>query len=279
MLILFFAKIFSKQQPREYFLLQEKLCLFSPAVDENGRSEKFDFHGDFVALAYSNIETYLRLGYGGVGSYGALYSKNEIESGDFRLDFRMNMVTRKKGGVAFWVSRGDWENGGFYGRGGVVDGLVVTLDVDSDNNKPATFRYFLGRVDLSQHTTESSSFMSNEFPVKELRSRMVVRIECKKNVLKIFTGHTVNELRLLFKVKNPNLGAGYKFGASAINLSKKSEIRFLAVRTSYVDFREFSDVFVKGEGERSNFMVWVVFVVASVVVGYMVMKPKKGERR
>ncbi|KAG0441270.1 hypothetical protein DMUE_1175 [Dictyocoela muelleri] len=276
MIFFFITRLFSKTQPREYFNLQEKLCLFSPAVDENGRSEKFDFNGDFVALAYSNLETYLRLGYGGVGSYGSFYSKNQLESDDFRIDLRMNLVTRKKGSMGFWVTKGDWENGDFYGRSGNIEGLLVTLEVDSENNKPPTFRYFLGNANLNSNLND---FMSNEFPMNELRSRIVVRIENKKNILKIMAGTNLNALRLLFKIKNSGLGVGYKFGASGVNESKNSEIRFLAVRTSYVDFREPENIFITGEGERSNVMVWTVFVFASIVVGFMIFKPKDKKRK
>ncbi|KAM0687203.1 hypothetical protein COBT_001562 [Conglomerata obtusa] len=235
--------------------------LFSPALDENGRSHRFSFHNDYIVKTYASDSTYVQLGYFGPNSAAGIISKNPISFANFRIDFTIEIHPAETPGIgmAFWLTKDETFRGGnAYGREENFNGLLLVIDTQ-------------GKAPFIGLTIGKAQYHKNMFPnVVNLRKEfygapVTIRVENISNELKVYLSVKDDDFKEIFKVQNSGLGEGFYHaisGANGIGMNMN------VIHAINVEELEFTMVEDKVE-RKSGWFIWIVCFGALLSIGYL----------
>lgn len=236
--------------------VDELYSLFSPAVDENGRSHRINFYDDYVIKTFADDKTYVQLGYEGPYSSAGLSTKNTLPTSNFRIDFKIQITPSDVpgDGMSFWFTTDQFESGKAFGRKDEYNGIQIQLNTQQKN--PCMKLIIQGHenvVNLKSTIYNASS---------------TLRVENLNDVLKVYLSFKDQEFHELFSVTNPGVGQGYYYSVSASNSNGYNVCRIFGIRTSTLELMGGRE-----EAERkSSKFVWFIFIVAVAVIGYILFK-------
>ncbi|EPR78839.1 hypothetical protein SLOPH_1779 [Spraguea lophii 42_110] len=273
-ILLFYAKSF-----RPVYRLQDNQSLFSPAVDDNGRNMRWNFHNDYFIVTYSDRLTYTRLGHCFSPSNAGMVSKEAITSDDFRMDvtFALNKDSKMRDGFAIWITKDKtYKNGECFGRDGKFTGVLIAIVTKSKVRKAPYIGVACGtdlKYDEYQEgmnifkspvaLSESIFNKKNKMRIENINGEMVVSLEEKKKFTEIF------------KIGNSGLGKDFYVGISSSNKAGNSDFNLFGVRFYNIEKQPIiKPVEEKAERKGVSWLLWIVFILALVGIGYLVI-PKQ----
>ncbi|KAM0674778.1 hypothetical protein GVAV_001597 [Gurleya vavrai] len=241
--------------------LSELHSLFSPALDENGRSHRISFHNDYVVKTFAGDSTYAQLCYDGHNSSAGLISKNPITFDNFRIDINFELKSKEQPGMglAFWLQKEEnFTKGQAYGRNENFDGLL--LAIDTQKNTP-----FIGLI-VGKGTYTNQSFTN----VINLRKEFydapaTLRIEKYANELKIFLSVRDATFKEIYNIKNPGITQPFYYAISAQNNAGSNLARIFSIKTNELEFIYEEDKMEK----KSGIMLWGIFFLVICGIGYI----------
>jgi mannose-binding lectin 2 len=261
--------------------LQEAMGLYSPGVDENGRSHRMNFYNDYVITTYSRAPTYTQLAYEGSDSTGALITKASLPSDQFRIDVQFAISsssdTDEGDGFAVWLTKdAEFRSGGCFGRSEDFDGLLVAVDLKKNSARSDQKFPFIGAVcgnnlhynnDVNGLNIIKSTL---HLPKQGHEKKYTLRIESDDNLLKVFLAEKDINFKEIYRISTPVVGKGCFLGISASNSEGSSSYKFFRIRTYTLEHPPQSHHgFERGEGKKSHKLVWPIFILAVAVIGYL----------
>lgn len=275
MLVLLLCIGFAMCQKRLY--LSTTASLFGPPLDNNGKSTRYDFRGEYVVTSYSSDGiSYTQMGYDAPNSSTILVSRSPTDSKnyvvEYRLRFHKSERSRKRGGgVAFFFTKDQSiKRGAAFGVSEEFDGGLVVIDLKGDTSG----RPFVGAV-VSEGIkynpkTRGADIMTREFIDESLLKEdeeLVVRLEQDGGMLSVWIGRPRGEKKYL-SVPNSLLGKGYYVGISGTSaggslLTRLYGIRFYSVvhGLKYVDENT-------APRRKMGKIVWMLLLLAAGAVVY-----------
>lgn len=244
--------------------LEEMYSLFSPAVDENGRSYRYSYHDDCVIKTYTSDQTYVQLGYTGGTSSGALETKKPIPFINLRTDTRFMIIPSKVPGDGFgvFISPKQFKSGTLLGRSDKFDDISV--QIITKGKEPV--------IKLTIKDQVQTSKLDKEI----FNTVCVLRVENFNKTLRVFMKIGEKEFTHIFNVYNSSLEKDSYFSISAQNTVGYNYVRIFDVKiSSLVSIA--AERIVKRSG---GIYVWVIFFVGVAGLAYYLLKRqlKKPER-
>lgn len=265
-------------------ILDDSRSLFGPPVDENGKSPRYRFEGEYVSTSYSSDGvSWTQLGYKYAGSTAYLISSNKTESGNFKIDYRLQSKNRTNSQFAVWGSRSDEVDMkmDFYGRSNSLDGFIFVFDLNSNG-----LLNVMGASgsNLEFDTTNKSKIFTKQERVENFTGEdgsFIVRVEKEGTLLKLFIGKAVNNMKFVLSLKMENSGVGLHMGISARHGSMAFQplnlmgIRFYDLKMDYSKFNN-EDV---PRGKLGKLFWLGCLMVMIVIVGYLYTNYSRFERK
>lgn len=246
---MFLFCIYSKVAPR----LEEQSSLFSPAVEEHGRSPRISYYGDYVIRTFAPDSVFVQLGFAGPNTYGALSSRNPLPSENLRLDFKFQLTPGDVAGdgVEFILGTKQYDSETKYGKTSRNDNIVLQISTKGKN--PILKMYAAG----NEQTTELKRSMYNNI--------CTLRLENIGNTL--VTSLSINDqsYKTLLTQANSGIEKNSYYTVITGNTRGYNIMRIYGIRANTMDV--ISDT--NYPERKSSKLVWIVFITASVAIGYV----------
>lgn len=244
--------VLCKMAPR----LEEQSSLYAPAVEEHGRSPRISFHGDYVIKTFAPDNVFVQLGFKGPNTSGAIGLKNPLPSENFRLDFKFSLTPGDLPGegVDFVLSKTEFDPATAYGKSVQNDNIVLQLSTKEKNPTLKIFaRGFENSVELKRHIYNAVC---------------TLRLENVENTLKVTISLNDQEFKQVLTLPNSGIEKNMYYSVVTGNTRGYNIMRLFGVRANTMDYIS-GDEYTE---RKSNKVVWLVFISASVAIGYLLFK-------
>lgn len=252
-------------------ILDPNRSLFGPPVDENGKSPRYEFYGEYVVKSFSSDgSSSTQLGYLSPSSSAYLVSKEKTENDNFRIDYRLQVNSRTNAQMAFYGTK-DSEvdtSRDFYGRNTSLNGFVFILDLNTSSSSLVTGA---AAQDLSFEPVDRKVFQRPEKIDNFVNEdgNFVVRIEKEGTKVKFFIGRAANLLKFVMALEMTFDATDLHVGISAKNNPVHPTpvyllgIRFYDLKFDYSHFNN-EDLPRRGMGR----LFWIGFFFIVVCIAY-----------